>query len=193
MNENTIVVMLIDSPDSFNNFKYSLSNYSYIDKYGVLCLTNNKELFPKIHEYLGQLVVDSNKVLVVYIDKFGLNYDDAKGYIKFPKKIILWDKSRIISSAGIKRLIETSSLHPSAGFVAGGIDIGACCVDLYGKNADSLKSNREVVNTDTIKGGTLITRYNQFMEYNFSMGNIEDYGINLRISGYQNYYDKEVK
>lgn len=202
MNATNIVVMLIENQEAFEGFKQTLANFSWQNPYGLLCITNDKDLYLPIREYLDSLMLLGEKeTLVIYEQKSFLTFNDVKQYINHATNLILWDSRIPISSTGIRTLMEAYTIHFSAGLITGrGNTNEEICFnidDIYAKevSASGIKDTKDrFIDIDTLTKGTLITKYyGLFIDFDFDNHSIYEYGIELRKLGYKNYYDKEVK
>lgn len=192
--------MLIETIEAFENMRQTLANFGQSTECGILCITNNQNLYISIRKHVNGLGMSTEKTLVEYLEKPNLNFNDAKSYINQVNNIILWDSIQQISSLGIEFLIQAYTIHPNAGMIVGGkfpneetyFDIK----DIYSREiiATSTKnSSGRFNNIDTLTKGTLITKKSVFEKFDFDEHSIYEYGIGLRKLGYKNYYDKEVK
>ena len=167
--------------------------------WNILCLTNNKELYPKIRNRIQEVVDDMpqdyrRECLTEYVSE--LDYTQAIPLIRgVPDKsmIILNDFDALPRNA-VSKMIYELTYKPYAGFICFRTEhsLEYKVDNIYSKSPQLMPTKDQEIDTATPYGVLLKASTFREIAEQFK-GSCWLFGIELRKKGYTNYCVKEVK
>lgn len=207
------IIFPVTSEQGYNNFKQSLVNIA--DEIQIstnlLCITNNADLYvkcrnllPTIFEHILEAPV--NKYLTVFTEKKKL-LNEAKLRIAIPtneKKnyVFLYNENIVLPTNTIKGLLDNYYDRPKAGFITGHFveyPIAYKVNDIYSLEQEKIFSDKlnlsdsRLNEIDICFPYGMMTRLENFLDFNWDEDGVIQYGIELRKQGYTNYLNTNIK
>lgn len=166
--------------------------------WNVLCLTNNKELYPKIRNRIQEVVDDMpqdyrRECLTEYTSE--LDYAQATPLVRdLPdKSMVVLNEFDALPRGTVSKMIYELTYKPYAGFICFKTEHSLVykADNIYNKSPQIMPTNDNEIDTTTPYGVLLkVSTFREIAER--FKGSSWLFGIELRKKGYTNYCVKEV-
>lgn len=208
-----LVIMPFCTSKGLNNLLESVENNipDFVDNtYNIkfLFYTNNRTLYlearKEIDYTLNSIDIYNLERLITFTPT--ISFNEAKNEIDRLSDnafIFLWNENIVLGKGCLRSLLERYRTYPHAGFISGHFSEYPTVYffeDIYNEKSKRLLWNdedieKELINVDTIYPYGIMTKYDNFYNFNFQNDELSGlgFGIWLRKSGFLNYVDTTIK